>query len=250
MNGLLQRLAARATGSAWALRSDARLPFAGTTAGMAEASFLVSGTPAAAPPIAHTGVGQPPVARHTQAPPANAPHPPAPVAAGTARKAAMHGHRDATPSLPLHTPVAATGAKAGSMGRPGADDVPRLMDTDTSCAATANTPAPGPVAAPDPAPLLPLQRGRSAASTSAAASAAQGKVHPEAADAPGALLPLPRPQPFTAPLKRTEPAEVHIHIGRIEVAAAPEPQAPRRQARERTPPLSLDAYLSRRKEPS
>jgi hypothetical protein len=51
-------------------------------------------------------------------------------------------------------------------------------------------------------------------------------------------------------LPRAEPAEVHIHIGRLEVTALPEPQAPRRPARERTQPLSLDAYLAQRKEPS
>ncbi|WP_404299711.1 hypothetical protein [Alicycliphilus denitrificans] len=244
MSGLLQRLAARATGSAWALRSDARLPFAGNAAGMAEASPQVPDARTAPPPSRKTGAGQPPVARHTQAP--------APMAADAPLRADMHSHQPTTtPSRPQHTPVTTIGAKAASMGRPGTDGVPQVMRSDTPCAATANTPAPGPLAATDPAPLLPLQRGRGPAGTSAAASASQGKLHPEAADAPGALTPLPRPQPFTAPLKRADAAEVHIHIDRIEVTtAAPEPQAPRRQARERTQPLSLDAYLARRKEPS
>ena len=243
MNGLLQRLAARATGSAWALRSDARLPFAGNAAGMAEASPQAPDAPTAPPPSTQTDAGQRPVARHTQAP--------APMAAEAPLRADVHSHQPTTtPSQPLRPPPMPISAKGGSMGGPDADDMPPVIGPDTASATTAKTPAPGPLAAPDPAPLLPLQRGRGPAGTSAAATASQGKLQPEATDAPGALAPLPRPQPFTAPLKRAEPAEVHIHIGRIEVTAAAEPPAPRRQTRERTPPLSLDTYLARRKEPS
>ena len=50
MTGLLQRLAARATGSAWALQSDARLPFAGVTSSPSGATLLAPGTTTAAHP--------------------------------------------------------------------------------------------------------------------------------------------------------------------------------------------------------
>ena len=40
--------------------------------------------------------------------------------------------------------------------------------------------------------------------------------------------------------------EVHIHIGRIEVTALQEAPLPKARARERTPAMSLDAYLAAR----
>jgi len=43
-----------------------------------------------------------------------------------------------------------------------------------------------------------------------------------------------------------EPAEVHIHIGRIEVTAVPEAPPPRRRPAKKQAPMSLDAYLAAR----
>ncbi|HRM47526.1 MAG TPA: hypothetical protein PK518_01050 [Alicycliphilus sp.] len=99
----------------------------------------------------------------------------------------------------------------------------------------------------DPPPLLPLNADRNTANTPAASSPPLGKAQPQVAAAPHALRGLAQLSAHAPP--RSEPPEVHIHIGRIEVTAAvtPEPQAPRRPARERAQPLSLDAYLAQRK---
>jgi hypothetical protein len=67
----------------------------------------------------------------------------------------------------------------------------------------------------------------------------------------------PAPAPVVEAVPRTparaardtgqpEHADVHIHIGCIEVTAAHEPAAPRRQGAPIKPPMSLDAYLAKR----
>ena len=48
----------------------------------------------------------------------------------------------------------------------------------------------------------------------------------------------------TAQPAAREDTEIHIHIGRIDVTAVHEAPKPRPRARERTQPVSLDAYLA------
>jgi hypothetical protein len=61
----------------------------------------------------------------------------------------------------------------------------------------------------------------------------------------GTPMPPPR-NPAREPEHREEPTEVHVHIGRIEVTAAPEPAAPKktRPAPRETRPLA--DYLARK----
>lgn len=44
----------------------------------------------------------------------------------------------------------------------------------------------------------------------------------------------------------TQPTEVHIHIGRIELSAAPAPEPKRREPARTRQPMSLDEYLQHR----
>ncbi len=44
----------------------------------------------------------------------------------------------------------------------------------------------------------------------------------------------------------TEPTEVHVHIGRVEVTAVPESSPTRPARRPRREPMSLDDYLAQR----
>ncbi len=71
------------------------------------------------------------------------------------------------------------------------------------------------------------------------------------ASAPPPIAPVaPAPRPIDAGLEETrvESTEVHVHIGRIEVIAAPEPAAPKKSpkpaVRDTRP---LDEYLARRR---
>jgi hypothetical protein len=47
-------------------------------------------------------------------------------------------------------------------------------------------------------------------------------------------------------VRDSSPAEVHIHIGRIELTAVAPPAPPRRQSTPGKPAMSLDEYLQRR----
>jgi hypothetical protein len=70
---------------------------------------------------------------------------------------------------------------------------------------------------------------------------------------PASIAPLTPPRPQIEPARNraaAEPTEVHVHIGRIEVVAMPEPAAaskkPRAQPRSTRP---LSEYLARRRQP-
>jgi hypothetical protein len=63
---------------------------------------------------------------------------------------------------------------------------------------------------------------------------------------PSRTSPVEKSSGLSGPAASSEPNEVHVHIGRIEVTASTEPTAAKRPARRGTPPLSLDDYLARR----
>jgi hypothetical protein len=103
-----------------------------------------------------------------------------------------------------------------------------------------------------PAPVVP------ATAIPRKGAPAQVEATPAAADAmPEALLPsqvaaaAPRAAmganpARSAPAAATEPTEVHVHIGRIEVIAVQAPAPAKRPARSGQAPMSLDAYLAKR----
>ncbi|WP_287964487.1 hypothetical protein [Diaphorobacter sp.] len=246
MNGLLQRLAARATGSAWTVRSDARLPFAGAP-GIVQAQAVEPSEPAAAPRPAQASAGPAAIAQQAVPPAAEPAHGASPPAARTRQMAAAQDSATTAPR-PEQKPAAAIHAEADPAGPPGLDDMAHTTETVAAPTAARHIPpahAQGPAAHADPAPLLPAGKAPEAAPTPHVRAAA---AHPGTPRAPHALPPPWTPSPTQA--APAEPAEVHVHIGRIEVTAIAQPQPPRRAARERAQPLSLDAYLARRKEPS
>jgi hypothetical protein len=79
-----------------------------------------------------------------------------------------------------------------------------------------------------------------------------GESH-DAPAQPASIAPLTPPRPHIEPAQNrsaTEPTEVHVHIGRIEVMAMPEPAAASKKPRpptRHTRPLS--EYLARRRQP-
>lgn len=243
MTGLLHRLAARANGTAWSVRSDSRLPFA--TEGLETAPTLAAQPPQAEPmpqpqPAMPNAAGPAQVAgAPTAVPPtpmlpsrlqqAPWPAPPnAPSAAPRPQAALRHGSLDPlandAPSPPqLPTPHATGTQPAAAMS---------LASPLAPAARSAQPPAFTPFTQQrDPAPLLPDHQG--AAPSAMPASPA---THARAATWAGSVPPAAR-----------EDTEVHIHIGRIDVTAVHEAPKARPRARERAQPVSLHDYLATRK---
>jgi len=255
MKGLLHRLAARATGTALPVHSNARLPFSdidmtwiGDTPGPDDTPppGTQDGTIASAPaPVATAGT------------PAETGMPqdvtePAPMLPDF-HETASHRPAVATPSaLPERTDrsgspvpsehpairarVAATEAKETFRESPhaGTDSRPR---TDTTETATSTGPE--------------RQAGRHDRHAVHAPFTAPPPMMPPApvsTTAPTPLIQHPRIAQPEAPVTRPgdEPHEVHIHIGRIEVTAAHEKAPVRPGPKARKPALSLDAYLDAR----
>ncbi|MBS0466384.1 MAG: hypothetical protein JSS31_02265 [Proteobacteria bacterium] len=254
MSGLLQRLAARATGNAWALQSDARLPFA-TVPGMPDmpetqgVEPLAPVEPLELPAFLGTPKTREGAAMPQPVPPLAATGVQEPTAQAARIQARQMAEAVASTTAPKGQPIPVALPPLQEQH----PEPPRLhdkMQPEIPAMAHATVPRLAPLVPTveagethgDPPPLLTAGQMRSAA----AARPQQGLApHPAAPHAPHALTPLQQAAPPAA-----EPAEVHIHIGRIEVTAITQPQAPRRAARETPEPLSLDAYLARRKEPS
>lgn len=255
MTGLLQRLASRATGQAWTLRSDARLPFA-TLAPLPE---VEPSAPAFSPAQASEPTATPAITGQNSA---QAPH--------------ATPQNTTSPQIPepLATPVHTAPHRQSNLSA-----TVQGQDAQRPAATSAPQDAPGgwlhphnsPHAATRVVPDVdtPPQTTRAAFSTQSStqpipprllsARSAYGMQAMTAAVATPAHI-RSNPQPSTTqrhrthaqPAAPTQPAEVHVHIGRIEVTAvteAPAP-APARARSERPQPMSLDAYLARRKESS
>jgi hypothetical protein len=248
VKGLLHRLAARAVGTAVAVRSDARLPFVGSalvrdaadgTEGIAtERTRTDSRTqPQGADPPVHQsarddlpdtskaarniGVGEQPYARVD--------------VRGSLPADATEHQDDENPSAPplllASTPpgdVPSSGIPSATLRRAAATPHHHTIER------RAAQPTPlGESAAPvgDPAPLVP-------------------SVSRDHAGRPGILHLASHfsAAPATGSTASAETAaeEVHIHIGRIEVTAVHEAGRPRRERTPSAPAMSLDAYLTRR----
>lgn len=234
MTGLLHRLAARASGTAWTVRSDARLPF-GADHLLPEGGAAQDLQDPKAPWEAVRGMEAPMDAAppHQRARPAT----PAMSSAGPPLSALPHDPPAALDTQP-RTPGATDATDATSVPAQSAaithsaPPAPTVRHSDWD-AARENTVQPGPAPhwGAEPAPLLPPVR-----------------VH---AGPPGTVT----PQPLTAlramgasQHPSSPDTEVHIHIGRIDVTAVQEKPQPKARARERerTQPVSLDAYLAAR----
>ncbi len=243
MTGLLHRLAARATGTTLAVRSDSRLPFstAGAFSGAAAIftpTSLAFGTRA---PVLTSAAAPPDVPEQMRIDvpglsPPRAPH------ADSPRWATLDAGRDPHPSFSGSTPEAAQATTTAA--------VPPPM-VSTSIEERHVSPFRESVAEPirrsaahelesasrdgatrvvrDPPLLIPL-------------AAPDRAAVPAVIAPPGARTPLG----MTQPAGRAEPADVHIHIGRVEVTAVHEAAPPRRQPRPGPEPMSLDAYFARR----
>jgi hypothetical protein len=230
MTGLLHRLAQRAAGNAWTVRSDVRLPFGAdgfdrppddTAPPLTEAAVSKIHAPARPRPLE-------PASLVTAAPEQAMPplvQSPA-VAAQAGRAQPVEAEAAAT-----RTPVATT-TPAQPHGAPGTAAVPATaMPTMASLHTHARPQATHPPRREEPAPLLPPR------------PSTAGHAAPLAQTVRGPAAFALRPAPQAAASQETE---VHIHIGRIDVTALQEAPRPKARPRERTQPVSLDAYLAAR----
>jgi hypothetical protein len=279
MNGLLHRLAARATGTAVSLRSNTRLPYGGAALGWADTpvSEFAAGRDALRPveQASLGGAGQPSGVDTAMLLPR------------TARTAAGAPSDELSPDLPLwvaHNPTAESEPAIAQLA-----EQPLLVRTEV-----VSVRDPGPAIPPLPEQPLPARNEVPSVRDGASSAATRSKPpaghrerqrvestpfegHADAASrlarAPTDAAPLMPPaagrstldptlaSPFrsaigTAPPRAPWPqvagrvadeaTEVHIHIGRIDVTAVHEAPPPRRKQASTQAPMSLDAYLARR----
>lgn len=247
MNGLLSRLAARASGTTVAVRSDARLPLGGPVP-------VQSAIDVQAPSL--TLETRPGV-------------PSAPTFVETARSEALHDR------LPSRVASAASALPGRIESDPQSDaNAGRQPDRAVSDGAVVNLPATSPPRlvvdySVDQAAvnLPPSQPAFEATDRSADSHVAEGGRSSRAVRVvrePPLLIPVGAADRTFAPpaaagaTARTpggvappsglpEERDVHIHIGCVEVTAVHEPPAPpRRRPVSTPPPMSLDAYLAKR----
>ncbi|RST50123.1 hypothetical protein [Variovorax sp. MHTC-1] len=230
MTGLLHRLAQRAAGNAWTVRSDVRLPFGADGFDRPQDDTARSRMEAAVPKTHAPGRPGPsePASLVTAAPeqavPSLVPSPAAAAQPGRAQPIARQ-------SVATRTPVATT-TPAQPHGAPGTAAVPAAaMPAMASLHTPARPQSPPPPRREELAPLLPSQPSTAG---HAAALAQTGR-------GPAAFALRPAPQAAAS-----QETEVHIHIGRIDVTALHEAPRPKARPRERTQPVSLDAYLAAR----
>lgn len=251
MNGLLHRMAARAAGTAVAVRSDARSAYAGGSAvpgdvGAAEAQFPTGAEAPARMPLASfdhersqtlrtVDFADPPAVMNAdRTPPAfadarleasamrdapvNAPNGKVELRADAAQPRAFDEPRATMPPMPAPLLVPRT-TFAAADGKPETRSAPYEIAVNARTATPADAPAPLMPPQARPTPLAPV---------------------PQPANRRGAS-----PQVGAAAQSEAD-TEVHIHIGRIDVTAVHEAPAPRRRAAAAPAPMSLDGYLAQR----
>lgn len=241
MNGLLHRVAARAAGTAVAVRSDAGLPCAGGglgpgDVGEAEAPFPTAVAPRSQMPSALAAHDRDRATRPVEVTPAmEAARAPSvlgavqtdaavrdtPALAPRAESAQSSGFDEPQTTMPpVHAALLMSPATLAAI-----EPEPAAQRAPSETSITVRTA----MRIDDPAPLMPR----------------------EARPTP----PAPVPQPATrrgallqglATTQSEADTEVHIHIGRIDVTAVHEAQPPRRRAAAAPAPMSLDGYLAQR----
>jgi hypothetical protein len=250
MTGLLQRLGARATGTGWAVRSDARLPFG--------ADRLGDGDPLPAEAAMPASTQAPAPARRTFAPAvpphaAAAPEPSQRTAPQDPTLLRALDTRAPTQTAPRMSaaPVEPDALVSPQPGQPAQSATPHDPPTGPSAHSTAaarthaehrlREPPPLRRSPADavPTPLRPATR-PDRANSAAASPAPYGR--------PQRATGMANAWPSGAPAPAEAPTEVHIHIGRIDVTALPATPAPRTARPTRTEPMSLDSYLKTRRE--
>ncbi|HEU0217513.1 MAG TPA: hypothetical protein VFQ90_12695 [Stellaceae bacterium] len=254
MIGLLHRLAARATGTARLVRSDARLPYGGGVLPWADA-------PRPEPPepsrMRSNAPGQSPSLPHSQ-PRRRDAGPPLPEAAASAfwgealPATTSRAVQDAADDLPAGVPTERQPPLLAGEAWPRLREAPPLPLAGDEASEERRLGHPsagfeGGAGALSDTPTRPLETAR------LATPAEPIRLMPRAGEIPAPAIRSvidAKPQP----LFRMEPAashgddtaEVHIHIGRIEVTAVHEAPPPRRRQAPVQAPMSLDAYLAKR----
>jgi hypothetical protein len=248
VKGLLHRLAARAVGTAVGVRSDARLPFVGSALirDAADRAEAIRKERARTDSGAELGgdVSQPHQPERQGLLKASTAAWDIGVVEGLGALGEVRGTLpadasgpldDADPSVPAQllpgTPqndIPSSGARTTSFPRAEAaaprdgraiDSRARVLPLDES-----------PPGAGEPVLLMPSAPRNRLATSTTVHSAPHFSAVPEA-----------------SPIAPTETAaEVHIHIGRIEVTAVHEASRPRRERAPSAPSMSLDAYLAKR----
>jgi hypothetical protein len=282
MKGLLQRLAARATGTAAMLRPDLQVPVAAAPASGGavsvhnEGSAVVSGDLGSARPAPPPALANPalepmlPDARLGIDAAALPPQPPQPDPRPLDQPPAAASGPQAMADTPVRGPPLSGSELLPPVGpalvitSPASPPLlapPQVESARQAAPARFDGPAPPAAAAVEPAPwptvplLMPGEQ-------PTAQPTAQPAVQP-------ALQPPTRwaPQPTTQPVAQVHPAaaraaaaasagrfgngeatEVHVHIGRIDVTAVREaPAAARRRPAPAPAAPSLDSYLAQRR---
>lgn len=259
MNGLLHRLAARASGAAVTLRSDARLAYGG-------ALPLVKPVQPSAPPSSDPGWPgpqademPPALARRTAIVQRVAPRPMGVGPHAPQRNDQPHPapSREGTPG---HEPVV-PGSDDAVSEAPSSTGAPQPWDRLDARARLQNVastarPVAGFAEPPDAEPPAAAVDRDGAVPRVAARRAEPVPLLPPSANAPrpdswirpvNTAWPPTVDSPAAAAAKAAdETTEVHIHIGRIDVTAIHEPPASRRKPAAAPAPMSLDSYLAER----
>ncbi len=251
-SGLLQRLGARATGHAWTVHSDARLPFAAPLAleapteapdGAQDTMPHATRTPL---PTNH-GTARPATTQRAPAQP-SAPAPWPTEADTREHRADAAGHHPSAPAqadrkgpfAPPAWPIPPAPSATPALDAQPHPAHPRQPMTQQTMAARATPPRPAERRADPPLATEPSTEPPTLMPATPRAHTLAGQR------APGLPMPGHRSAPSATPAVATE---VHVHIGRIEVTALHAPAPPARPARERAQPVSLDTYLARKKAP-
>lgn len=235
MKGLLHRLADRATGSAIAVRSNARLPFANSRAQFAtepESLAIGDAAPATSAPDASTA------AREVSPVPMIVP-PPSPISARQTVSVEVAGEVRAVRTDPASSMFDARVPPRLVESRP-ADEV-HVSSQHIEPAIRAQDRAPP----HEPARARHSERGAPSAREPALLmpeAVANSRPRP-APLVPATTLPTAAGMHAAA---HDGPNEVQIHIGRIEITAVHQAAPLRHRPAPANPPMSLDAYLAKR----
>jgi hypothetical protein len=251
VNGLLHRVAARAAGTAVAVRSDAGLPFAGGGSGQSDIGEAEAHFPTGPPPLAQMWSASAAHKRDRTTRPVDPTDPPAVANAARTPPSLVDARTDAaavrdTPTIAPNATIAprVESTQASDFDEPQFTMPPlhaeplmppptlAAIEPEAEVALAAReiaTPARTAMRADDPAPLMPREAGPAPLAPVAQPSARRGGS----------------PQNI-ASTQSEDNTEVHIHIGRIDVTAVHEAPSPRRRTAAAPAPMSLDGYLAQR----